>query len=125
MANVTGQAEVMRNLVELARAFPQEAATALQAELEIEATESQRRTPVETGALRASHAVTVDGDGEDVVGRITVGGAAAPYAVYVHENLEAYHPVGQAKFLESTLTESARFLPSRLAKRIRLAGMVR
>lgn len=24
----------------------------------------------------------------------------APYAVYVHENLQSYHPVGQAKFLE-------------------------
>lgn len=27
-------------------------------------------------------------------------GYTANYAVYVHENLEAHHPVGQAKFLE-------------------------
>jgi hypothetical protein len=27
-------------------------------------------------------------------------GYSASYAVYVHENLEAYHPNGQAKFLE-------------------------
>lgn len=26
----------------------------------------------------------------------------APYAVYVHEDLEAYHPHGEAKFLEKT-----------------------
>ncbi len=26
-------------------------------------------------------------------------GFTAAYAIYVHENLEAYHPVGQAKFL--------------------------
>lgn len=30
---------------------------------------------------------------------VTVGYTAA-YAVYVHENLEAHHPVGQAKYLE-------------------------
>lgn len=27
-------------------------------------------------------------------------GYTMPYAVYVHENLEAEHPIGQAKFLE-------------------------
>lgn len=31
--------------------------------------------------------------------RLTVG-YSAPYAVYVHENLEAHHTVGEAKFLE-------------------------
>lgn len=29
-----------------------------------------------------------------------VVGYTAAYAIYVHENLEAHHPVGQAKFLE-------------------------
>lgn len=29
----------------------------------------------------------------------------AEYAVYVHENLEAYHPIGQAKFLEQPARE--------------------
>lgn len=29
-----------------------------------------------------------------------VVGYTQSYAVYVHENLEAFHPVGQAKFLE-------------------------
>ncbi len=32
-------------------------------------------------------------------------GYTAEYAVYVHENLEAHHPVGQAKFLEQPLRE--------------------
>lgn len=31
--------------------------------------------------------------------RVTVG-YAMPYAVYVHEDLSKYHPVGEAKFLE-------------------------
>lgn len=30
-----------------------------------------------------------------------VMGYTAAYAVYVHENLEANHPIGQAKFLEA------------------------
>lgn len=27
-------------------------------------------------------------------------GYSAPYAIFVHENLTAHHPIGQAKFLE-------------------------
>jgi hypothetical protein len=38
-----------------------------------------------------------------VVGKVVY---SAPYAIYVHENLEAHHPIGQAKFLE----EPARLL---------------
>jgi hypothetical protein len=34
-------------------------------------------------------------------------GYSAPYAVYVHENLQAYHPVGQAKYLERPAREYA------------------
>jgi hypothetical protein len=38
---------------------------------------------------------------------VTVG-YTAEYAIYVHENLEANHPVGQAKFLEQPAREMAR-----------------
>ena len=37
-------------------------------------------------------------------GKFTVG-YGAPYAVYVHENLNAVHPHGQAKFLEKPARE--------------------
>lgn len=30
-------------------------------------------------------------------------GYSASYAIYVHENLEAHHPTGQAKYLEAPL----------------------
>ena len=36
--------------------------------------------------------------------RVVVG-YQAPYAVYVHENLEAFHSNGQAKYLETVLRE--------------------
>lgn len=45
--------------------------------------------------LRAKAAKSIKDDNVSVV----VGFTAA-YGVYVHENLEAHHPVGQAKFLE-------------------------
>jgi hypothetical protein len=44
-----------------------------------------------------------------------VVGYTQSYAVYVHENLEAYHPVGQAKFLE----QPARTLAPELAAIVR------
>ena len=117
--------DVALNLRKLVANAPEAIAAALQAELEIESTESQRRTPVDTGALRASHSVSVQSDSDGVTGTISVGGVAAPYAVEVHENLDAYHPVGQAKFLESTLNESQDFLAERIAKRIDLERLAR
>lgn len=32
-------------------------------------------------------------------------GYSASYAIYVHENLEAHHPIGQAKYLESAVRQ--------------------
>lgn len=43
-----------------------------------------------------------------------ITGYTAAYAVYVHENMEAVHPVGQAKFLEQ---------PARTLRNV-LAGIV-
>jgi hypothetical protein len=42
-------------------------------------------------------------------GAVVVGFTAA-YAIYVHENLQAYHKVGQAKFLEQPARTMARDL---------------
>lgn len=44
-----------------------------------------------------------------------VAGYAAPYAVHVHENMEAHHENGQAKFLE----EPARRMRNELARIVR------
>lgn len=43
--------------------------------------------------------------GDDV--SVSVGYTAA-YALYVHENLTAHHPVGQAKYLEQPARQNAR-----------------
>jgi hypothetical protein len=64
-------------------------------------------------ALRARAAkLTSDGAKPEV----TVG-YTQNYAIYVHENLEAHHPVGQAKFLE----DPARTLQKDLSRMILVA----
>lgn len=74
---------------------------------------SMARTPVLTGALRDSHEIV---ETENSV-EIHVGGDAAPYALYVHENLQAHHPHGQAKFLESAMLEAIPGLADRIAEK--------
>lgn len=116
---------VSKRLATLARNVPNEVGRALNAEAHVERAESMRRTPVEFGPLRASHDVPEPKvDGRDISQQILVGGPSAPYALYVHENLEAFHKVGQAKFLESTILESRPFMAQRVARRIDLQRMV-
>ncbi|GLI51348.1 hypothetical protein TSYNTROOL_14340 [Tepidanaerobacter syntrophicus] len=60
-------------------------------------------TPVDTGALRSSAFTEADRQGKNPG---VVVGFEEEYAIYVHENLEAHHTVGQAKFLEQPLQEN-------------------
>lgn len=117
--------QIAARLQRLADRMPNEVARALYQEMEIEATESKRRTPVDTGALRSSiHVDEPIVKGRDISVSMVAGGPAAPYAVQVHEDLDAYHPVGQAKFIESTLNEARPFLAQRIAKRIELSRLI-
>jgi hypothetical protein len=102
----------------VAQQFPDRVGRALKIEAEIEMTESKRRCPVDTGRLRASgHVADPERHGRNISVELSYG---TDYAVYVHENLEAHHPVGQAKFLESVLNESAPHMLERVAHRVRL-----
>lgn len=119
---MVGIEKVKAELETISRKFPGALGDALVTELEVEKKESMRRTPVDTGTLRASHTVV----GPEVRGnRISAavaagGGGAERYAVTVHEDMEAFHKTGQAKFLESTMMESAAYIPARVAKRVKL-----
>lgn len=120
-----GAEDVQRKLLLLAQRLPNEVARALFEEAEIEKAESMRRTPVDTGSLRSSHRVSKPKiEGRQITVTISVGGVAAPYAVIVHEDTYASHAVGQAKFLESTILESARFMAARVARRIELERLL-
>lgn len=59
--------------------------------------------PIDTGLLRSSGTLIVYQNYIVIV-------FAAPYATYVHENLENYHKYGRAKFLEAAIQE---FLPNK------------
>jgi len=123
---VIGADRMLVNLRKLQKDSPHEFGRALRVETEVEATESKRRTPVDTGALRSTiHAEGPEYRGSTVVTAISAGGPSARYALIVHEDLEAHHPVGQAKYIESTLNESAPFIGARVARRIDLGKVVR
>lgn len=120
-----GGTEVFGKLEVLAANAAPAFAAAGRAELEVELTEARYRTPVATGALRASGYVAEPQITERQIDiEIGFGGPAAPYALYVHENLSAHHKVGQAKFLESVLMESAPFMAARIAERVRLSELL-
>ena len=130
---VLGAEAVAATLKRVARAFPDHVAAALYQEAQIEMTEAKRRTPVDItpnaphpGQLRASGRVAEpERKGNDISVTLSFGGAAVDYAVYVHENPDAEHPVGQWKYLESVLNESRSFMGGRLARRIDLNKMRR
>ena len=116
--DVTPMAEALAALAE--RAVPA-ATAALFQEAERVMTASKEIVPVLTGALRASgHVQLPEVSALDVSVTLGYGGPAAPYAVYVHENVMARHKEGQqAKFLERPMLEAAEGMEGRLADALR------
>lgn len=115
---IRGLDQLQRNLIRLAQEGVAAAGAALREEAEIEMTEAKERTPVRYGVLKASGTVTGPEGPEQAV-RMSFGGDAREYAIFVHENLEMFHRVGQAKFLESVLLESIPYLTQRVAANMR------
>ncbi len=118
--DLKGTAEVQAKITEALRSMSGKAEAALYQEAEREMTEAKRKVPVDTGTLRDSgHVQQPEHDANGVSVVMGFGGAAESYAVIVHEDLEALHAVGEAKFLESVLQESAPHLLERIASRIK------
>lgn len=123
---VEGALQLKRKLGKAALEAPIEFGRAIYQETQVEATEAKKRTPVDTGTLKATvHAEGPTFEARRIYTEVVAGGPAASYAIYVHEDLDAYHPVGQAKFIESTINESAPFMAGRIARRIDLNRIVR
>lgn len=113
-ARIRSAGKSMRNA--MARATYEEGA--------VELKEVIVRTPLLHGALRASE--HLDGptwEGDVVYVMIVAGGPAAPYAVFVHENEDAFHAVGQSHFISSVLEESQSYMGQRILKRMRLDSL--
>jgi hypothetical protein len=124
---------MVRKLKEYAKQYPGRVASAVYIEAGIEMIEAKKRTPVSPvpapkgvvpGTLRASGTVhEPEQNGKKIRVTLSFGGpgsGAEEYAVIQHENLDYYHTVGQAKFLESTLDESAPYMLERIGRRLKL-----
>jgi hypothetical protein len=103
----------------LAKKSPKALERALYKEAQIEMTEMKRQTPVEFGTLRDSGLVEQPRwvNGSTLVVELGFGGAAEDYAIYVHEDLDAFHAVGNAKFVEIPLNDSKPYMARRVAER--------
>jgi hypothetical protein len=82
---------------------------------------SQREVPVDTGILKNSGILSRPFlDGTDLVVEISYGGAAADYALTVHEDLNARHNEGQkAKYLEDPVKRQVNGMGDRLLADVR------
>ncbi len=92
---------------------------------------SEGLVPVDTSALRSSGYVQQPiRAGKTITVFLGYGGPAAKinsktgestdgYALIVHENLEAFHPVGTAKYLEMPFDQAKRGMAARVAAGIR------
>ena len=108
-------------LKRIVQRYPEVISKALYAEVEIEITEVKRRTPVDLGDLKGSiHQEGPERKGNRIFSTIVAGGEAADYAAIVHEDLEAFHEVGQAKYIESVIFESKDHMADRISRRIHL-----
>jgi len=126
MSGLEGAPELIARLKRIAEEAPKEFGAALYQEALAIQKLSMGMTPVDTGALRASHQTEKPAiRGGEVSVAINVGGPSAPYALPVHERLDVHHPVGQAKFLEYAVLASKPDLAQNIAKRIDLARMAR
>lgn len=121
-----GAAEMVAILTTtLPKRFPEEVARALAIETDIETEEVALRTPVRSGLLKTTvRRVGPSIEKNRISASVTVGGATAFYAFFVHEDLDAIHLIGQAKFLESVLIESRNKMAKRIAKRVELKNAV-
>lgn len=129
--SIRGGKEMIARIQKVAKQFPDRVASAIYIEAQIEMTESKRRCPVDItpdaphpGQLRASGYVSEPvRRGRNISVTMSYGGGAVDYAVYVHENPDAFHPVGEWKYLESVLNESRTHMAARIARRIDLRKM--
>jgi hypothetical protein len=110
--------------------FPLILAAAAYQELAVEAREMKARTPVwnperkvppghAPGSLRASGRLSPP---DIQPGKITFvfsfGNQVVNYALFVHEDPDAFHATGEWNFMRGVLHESAPFLPARIAKHL-------
>ena len=118
---LTGGEAMQRKIQTVKDAFAKQVGAALRAEMDEIAEKVKSQTPVDTGRLRST--IRAEGpfyDGDRISAQVVAGGPEAEYAVTVHEDLDAEHKVGNAKFLERPLKESAPDILPGVAEKVKL-----
>lgn len=129
---IQGTEELTRTLATLGEHALHGAKVALKEAAEEIMTEAKKRTPVLTGALRASgHVLAPEVAGDKIGITLGFGGPAGSgnqgetndehvgYAVYVHFDLTKSHKVGRTLYLESAMLDAAPNLEAKLAESLR------
>jgi hypothetical protein len=97
---ITGARQAISRMRQIATMSPGLVAGVMLTQAEATMTLAKSLTPVDTGDLRSSGKVDPPSIGMRTV--VTMG-FHTDYAIYVHEDLAAHHPTGQAKFLETAV----------------------
>ena len=125
----------LRRLRDRLRRYPRHTTRAVERALYQEAeetiTDAKEDTPVDTGALRASGFVDLpERRPKGVFVKLGFGGVAGSgnqgqsnaedvgYAVFVHEDCNAFHAVGRCKYLEIHVRQAVKRLPRRIAREV-------
>jgi hypothetical protein len=111
-----GKEKVKENIGKLKRRYPEAMAAALYQEGNVILGASLKKTPVDTGRLRATGYVSPP-VGED--NPIVEIGYGTDYGIYVHERTELRHTVGESKFLEKAVNEASGGYLKRLGERVK------
>lgn len=111
---IQGLDQLQKQLKSAPRALETAVENALALGIAMVETESKRRSPLDTGTLRSS----IGGvRGYSFVKGLKAGvGTNLDYAIYVHENLRARHPIGEAKFMDKGAKASMPFIKKQMEK---------
>jgi len=104
---VTGVSQAIKAMRQRAKDDTVKIADGLEKAAKMVYTRAQKYVPVDTGALRESGRVETNNKaGLAAESYVSYGGEAAPYALWVHENLEATHaPPTCARWLAKAVRE--------------------
>lgn len=125
-SKITGEQALLKNLSRLGQGLLLETqAAGLGVGEELILDPARARAPMKTGRTRRSGVVTVRKYAGATIVKVTFGGQLAPWAPFIHENLQANYKNGEPKFLERTFLAARGNLTREFAKRISLARAVR
>ena len=111
--SIAGLAEFIRGLGAAQSEFEKIIGQAMTDSLDMAGTESQRRTPVDTGYLRSS--IGGEGGFSEVRGLVGEVGTNVEYAIYVHEG-HGRHFVGERLFMEKGADAGLPYIERRFAE---------